>query len=68
MEWKPIETAPSERGSRILGWCKFPAGEEARIITNSPSYLADPGSVRWEAYGCEQDATHWMPLPEPPKY
>lgn len=65
-EWKPIDTAPKARGTRIIGWCKFPAGQEVRIIENSPAYMSDPEAVLWEAYGCPQDVTHWMPLPDAP--
>ena len=61
-EWQPIETAPRN-------------GREILIATRS--YLGGVVTVRWEADvptptfmdwdgDSYQDATHWMPLPEPP--
>ena len=65
--WQPIETAPKERGAKILGWCVYPAGAEVRLCQNAPAYTSAPGSTRWEAYGMAQQVTHWQPLPPAPK-
>lgn len=65
-EWQPIETAPTERGAKILGWCVYPAGAEVRLCQNVPAYTARAGATSWDAHGCIQKVTHWMPLPAPP--
>lgn len=65
--WQPIETAPKERGAKILGWCVYPAGAEVRLCQNAPAYTSVPGATRWEAYGMSQQVTHWQPLPPAPK-
>jgi hypothetical protein len=61
-EWMPIETLPADV-RRFLGWCVFPAGAEARMIDGRRDEI---GNGAFYAYGCRQDVTHWMPLPEPP--
>jgi hypothetical protein len=70
-EWQPIETAPKD-GTRILLYAKdcaftgaWRAGPRyfnhwsAKIIEAAATWRLDDGS----AYA----ATHWMPLPEPPR-
>ncbi|UOF77900.1 hypothetical protein [Caudoviricetes sp.] len=69
--WQPIETAPKD-GTAILV-CNAPLYDENGFL---------PVAVRWRSYhpnakGKEmfrdmvgtkiEFATHWMPLPEPPK-
>jgi hypothetical protein len=54
---KDFKKAPD----RCLGWCKFPAGEEVRIIHRSP-YV--PGA--WSAYGSIQEVVAWQPIPAIP--
>lgn len=66
MNWQPIETAPNERGAKILGWCVFPAGAEVRFCENRRPFVGSKEAV-WEAYGLPQKVTHWMPLPPPPE-
>jgi hypothetical protein len=55
--WQPIETAPRD-GSRFLGWCAVPIGEEPRIVTWTRG--------AFYAYGVQQNVTHWQPLPGSP--
>ncbi len=61
-KWKPIETAPKERGVLLLAYAPDPS----RIMVWDAGLLAmamakgTPDHLRFEA-------THWMPLPEPPK-
>lgn len=66
-EWKPIETVPTaasnmDRAPRVL---IFDPIEnivcEARASANGDYY--DPVYDEWSGTG----ATHWMPLPDPPK-
>jgi hypothetical protein len=64
--WQDIRTAPTCRGARIIGWCTYPAGAEARIVQNAPAYLEPPDATRWDFGGLTQTVTHWMPLPPPP--
>lgn len=65
-EWQPIETAPKD-GTWVLGWapgwtvvtmawCDIPLYP----VSDKP-YWAQGGAQR------AVPATHWMPLPEPPK-
>jgi hypothetical protein len=53
--WQPIETAPM--GQRVLA---FTDGYGVRV-----AQVEEGGRVWIETYGTT--ATHWMPLPDPPK-
>ena len=55
MEWQPIETAPCNDTLALVAW----AG--GKITIDDLDHDSDPSW--WE----ERGATHWMPLPEPPK-
>ena len=62
MQWKPIETAP-KAGTDIL---VFDGKQIWLVDTEYEMYPKDNGC------GCcsnsiHNEATHWMPLPEPPK-
>lgn len=59
-EWQPIETAPRD-GRTVLIFTNRPIRQWAiaRWIGAPHNHWGD-GYERW-------DATHWMPLPEPPK-
>jgi len=71
MEWKPIETAPTEWGSYLVWHPKY--GMETMWFQ-----LKDGGKDRrkagnWYSEDDDDDAwpmndriTHWMPLPAPP--
>lgn len=75
-EWKPIETAPRDGTAILVRW----ADECQRYLTKWPGML-DRYSVAVFAEHDRQSwwtptdavskhvlpATHWMPLPEPPK-
>ena len=70
MGWKPIETAPKD-GTHILAY-RVPIGIRFTSMTNPPTVVHwfDDGfytSVNEIAPERPFDATHWMPLPEPPK-
>ena len=56
--WQPIETAP--KWEHVLLW--FPKGEHVIALMGSTP-------DQWECIGywAEDEPTHWMPLPEPPK-
>lgn len=58
VEWQPIETAPT--GKMILAW----DGEDVEVVEWHPSLVS--GGL-WFSSGGPFEATHWMPLPEPPK-
>jgi Protein of unknown function (DUF551) len=64
--WQPIETAPNIRGVRIIGWCVFPLGAEAREVKGYIP-LDRMDAVQWFYGSVLQNVTHWMPLPPPPK-
>jgi hypothetical protein len=71
MEWQPIGTAPKD-GTPILVWGKC-TGEirgEYRYqsaVVAEWSDLGEEWQMDTDTYGVSVDATHWMPIPEPPK-
>lgn len=61
--WQPIETAPKTSKARLV-WC--PERQNTYIVSWSdtpPGWLFFGGGGR----DLQEDATHWMPLPEPPE-
>lgn len=68
MGWQPIETAPKD-GTQIIVWG---SSGDASVVEY---YMAEDGFCGWEiartASGTRlimaASATHWRPLPEPPK-
>lgn len=70
-EWQPIETAPKD-GTNLLLY--LPESEKRPIVVG---YYSIPLGHEDESYWFEVEgdggfmidvpATHWMPLPEPPK-
>ncbi len=59
-EWQPIETAPKD-GKRILTFRYLGDGYKVRVAYYTKG-------VWRNAQGHNPlNATHWMPLPEPPK-
>lgn len=64
--WQPIETAPKVDGERILLF----TGRDGRWGTLIGKWMAwNDGSGEWyedDGPGID-NATHWMPLPAPPK-
>jgi hypothetical protein len=59
-QWQPIETAPKD-GTEIIVW-------DAEYRHSYFARCNSKGEVYWdELYGPLENATHWMPLPEPPK-
>lgn len=74
-EWQPIETAPKD-GTPVDLWCCPPSHALSTGGGRTPDCWFSNGTW-WE--WCEVDAgddqcrravhnaTHWMPLPEPPK-
>lgn len=78
-EWQPIETAPKD-GAYILVWGRTTCGEFEQAAHKSAwldnSDERDGSDMGWliaDSYSSYSeccvhvDATHWMPLPEPPK-
>lgn len=69
MDWQPIETAP-KNGTPVDLWIP-----ETAKGNNGPAHLAVNCQFeygRWLVNGefflpWLQDATHWMPLPDPPE-
>ncbi len=78
--WQPIETAPRD-GSEVLlsngrdvwtaAWCVEWYGTKLPGRLPYSGQVVEPGWLRSnldEEYGYpENDATHWQPLPDPPK-
>jgi hypothetical protein len=64
MKWEPIETAPKD-GAAILVYAQCLAqcaGEQLEPFITVCSFHPDAGFCVCEI----REATHWMPLPEPP--
>lgn len=59
--WQPIETAPRD-GKEVLGYDR---GVVSGMYWNGSQWEWTVLAWSDETYGT--DATHWMPLPEPPK-
>jgi hypothetical protein len=63
MEWQPIETLDLDKVALL--WTPKERLYESETIATKPDLAVDDMRVqsrRWWAW-----ATHWMPLPEPPK-
>ena len=69
-EWQPIETAPKDGSSIIV--CDSKIGFVCEACWWD-SWYSNKNNTGWmiancdEEYGHYIDATHWMPLPAPPK-
>jgi hypothetical protein len=62
MEWQPIETAPKDGQHIILALSEGWIG--VGYYDDDPEF----SSLGWVVFGSgQQQPTHWMPLPEPPK-
>jgi len=60
-EWQPIETAPKD--GAILMFCSM-----HRTVFVTHWGEVEKGLYGWVGeYFCSGSATHWMPLPAPPK-
>lgn len=68
VEWQPIETAPKD-GTLILIYAMSRNERECRFIDTA--FFTDEktwdGLDMWFCGTSSHPATHWMPLPEPPK-
>lgn len=81
-EWRPIETAPRD-GTTVLLWLRerqqaggrmtdMPCVDDYRVgLFVRHSRTLPNGGWRYlnnaYAYAQDENFTHWMPLPEPPK-
>ncbi len=71
-EWKPIESAPRDRCSRLV---YVPINKCIYCVSWVEPYDAIDAEVNpagWYVFGAgfsrlNSEPTHWMPLPEPPK-
>ena len=70
-DWQPIETAPKD-GTTVLISGPTRSGKK-RFIHAAAWRLHDSGSAYVEVWKCpvgivfDDDVTHWMPLPPPPR-
>jgi hypothetical protein len=58
MKWRPIETAPPEVDTGVIGWDNY---FKCIVI----AYRSERG--HWADDGVICHLTHWMPLPKPPE-
>jgi len=66
-DWRPIETAPRD-GTPVLLRCKdrqMQVGEFANRSDGTSFW--EIGHTESGPLGLLQEATHWMPLPNPPE-
>jgi hypothetical protein len=65
-KWRPIETAPMDK--EILLWHTGSKWQKQGPVIG---HIMRMGIATVPVFGCTVfhpgDATHWMPLPEPPK-
>lgn len=64
-QWQPIETAPKD-GTRILVYRKG-AKRYPLVSVDSFESVKWPWPPCWYHSPSDEQPTHWMPLPEPPK-
>lgn len=68
-EWRDIESAPRD-GTRVLVYAQLnPPEKWHESIRDMPPFMCVAG-YHPDGGWCvctEREATHWMPLPEPPK-
>lgn len=67
MSWQPIETAPRD-GTQFLVWDSYYGVRIGRAFVRSDhdDWLSYMGAFKDSSKGGVR-ATHWQPLPEPPK-
>lgn len=72
MKWRPIETAPKNGNTIILGNAtevSFGQWDEAPRMqgdTYGPCWMSDICEDNWYSYALHFTPTHWMPLPPLP--
>ncbi len=75
-EWQPIETAPKDGTWILIYGSVDDEGERRKISVAQYTNYLNGGETDWHwqfawydgGYcGLVDEATHWMPLPEPPK-
>lgn len=64
-EWQPIETAP--KGERFLTTTKLSDGSFGQVGISHSFFCYEVNTRDWKITGDDPGATHWMPLPTPPK-
>lgn len=68
LEWQPIETAPQDLDA--LFWIVAKTSEEAGMDMSPGLLFVDAPALfmgRFQSWSSLTKATHWMPLPDPPK-
>lgn len=64
--WQPIDTAPKD-GTRVLVYYPPPANASIDVVVYNHARERWPMRVNLDADDTLITATHWQPLPEPPK-
>ena len=70
-DWQPIETAPKDGTSILVHFAGLNPPAMVVVVWNQ-GWAGKPGSLNaewgWDDgdSSVQRDATHWMPLPEPP--
>lgn len=65
-DWLPIETAPKDGTSVLLGTDRGAVGE-ARYIEGAWWWAGNDPGDSWGRPVYDYEARGWMPLPDPPK-
>ena len=62
-DWQPIETAPKDGTPMLVYLAEVMVNSYVQVATFHPNISIVGGQFAFDA----PQATHWMPLPEPPK-
>jgi hypothetical protein len=65
--WQPIETAPKDESIILLGYTPHPRLEGSRRVYEGRWNVGQEQWTSTNGFMSHADATHWMPLPPPPK-
>jgi len=65
--WQRIETAPKDESIILLGYVPHPRLEDSRRVYEGRWNLGQEQFTSTNGFMGHADATHWMPLPPPPK-
>lgn len=60
MDWRPIETASAVGKIRLMFWTKYGRVVVGYRVSGTNDVISEESS--------QYQATHWMPLPAPPKH
>lgn len=66
-EWRPIETAPKDETVILLGYLPHPRLKGSQRVYEGRWDSLQETWTSVNGFLIHSEASHWMPLPEPPK-